>query len=73
MNYVWECICIIVTTVLSLFGPILGLLFSVFNEIDSIKEYLIAAGLRVPVIVVSVAFGIASVIGILIKIFKKWS
>ncbi len=70
MNIITEAFSIIAQTVNTLLPPLVNAMFSFKMLFDSLKEQIIAAGLGVPVIVVSIGSGIVGIVSIIVKILK---
>ena len=70
MNFIIDAISIVIQTVNTLLPQLVKAMFSLKNLLESLNEQIIAAGLGVPVIVVSIGSGVIGVISFLIKIFK---
>ena len=61
---------IIIQAINTLLPPLVKAVFSFKVLLDGLKDQIIAAGLGVPVIVVSIGSGIIGIIVFVIKIFK---
>ena len=70
MNFIIDAISIVIQTVNTLLPQLVKAMFSLKNLLESLNEQIIAAGLGVPVIVVSIGSCVIGVISFLIKIFK---
>ena len=71
VNILFDFIKLIIEAFVSLFWAMLDGAFSISDAFDSAKEQIISAGLHIPLIIVSVAFTIATIIGIIISITRK--
>ena len=70
MNFIIDAISIVIQTVNTLLPPLVKAMILFKNLLDGLKEQIVAAGLGVPVIVVSIGSGIAGTIALIIKINK---
>ncbi|MBO4856257.1 MAG: hypothetical protein J5511_02665 [Bacilli bacterium] len=73
MNFITESFTLIIRSINALLPPLAKAMLSFITLFDSFKEQIIAAGLGVPVIVVSIASGVFTVTGITYKVIKHLS